>query len=176
MSVFLTVPPMQCRRRRTRGEETPLRCDHAVGDELSGDSKSKRTRLESGQLVKSDKLKLGELYEKWQKKTNRSIGRTGVFDDVTEDAGTEDTTGVSRKGQKGGGKTPDDERKSAASIRKEREKKEKNVVKNMKREDRRQFERKQRFEKAAGQDNPGKKGRKGKKGPTGRWKAKGQRR
>ncbi|KAL9190769.1 hypothetical protein ACHAXT_000475 [Thalassiosira profunda] len=142
-----------------------------VGDELSGDSKSKRTRLESGQLVKSDKLKLGELYEKWQKKTNRSIGRTGVFDDVTEDAGAGDTTGVSRKGQERGGKTPDDGRKPAASIRKEREKKEKNVVKNMKREDRRQFERKQRSEKAAGQDNPGKKGGKGKKGPVGRWKS-----
>ena len=27
-------------------------------------------------------MKLGELYEKWQKKNNKSIGRMGVFDDV----------------------------------------------------------------------------------------------
>ena len=38
-----------------------------IGSELSGDSKSKKLRLESGQFIKSDKAKLGELYEKWQK-------------------------------------------------------------------------------------------------------------
>jgi hypothetical protein len=57
-----------------------------VGDELSGDSKSKKLRLDSGHLVKNDKLKLGELYEKWQKRANRSIGQTGVFDDADGDA------------------------------------------------------------------------------------------
>lgn len=77
-----------------------------VGDELSGDSKSKKMRLESGQLVKTDKAKLGELYEKWQKKTNKSIGRVGVFDDVTEDAaGTPAAdSATNKKARKGGGR------------------------------------------------------------------------
>lgn len=144
-----------------------------VGDELSGDSKSKKMRLESGQLVKSDKVKLGELYEKWQKKTNRSIGRVGVFDDVTEDAGANDAAAYKKgKGQKGskgsGAKNVDDERKTATAIRKEREKKEANRVKNMKKGDRKQFEKKQRSDKAAAPS--GKKGVKAKKGPSGRWK------
>lgn len=147
-----------------------------VGDELSGDSKSKKMRLESGQLVKSDKMKLGELYEKWQKKTNRSIGRVGVFDDVTEDAGADDAAAALKKGRKGGGgkktnqKNVDDEHKTAISIRKEREQKEKVLLKNMKKEDRRQLERKQRSEKEAGVASAkvGKKGKK--KGPSGRWK------
>ena len=48
---------------------------------------SKRIKLESGQTVKfnDDRAKLGQLYEKWQKKTNQSIGRTGVFDDGNDD-------------------------------------------------------------------------------------------
>mmetsp|Transcript_42362 Transcript_42362/g.90123 ORF Transcript_42362/g.90123 Transcript_42362/m.90123 type:complete len:1047 (+) Transcript_42362:134-3274(+) len=150
-----------------------------VGDELSGDSKSKKMRLESGQLVKSDKVKLGELYEKWQKKTNRSIGRVGVFDDVTEEVSTENTAAALQKGQKCGGRgkksdgrNADDERKSAVAIRKERQKKEKNALKNMKKDDRRQLERKQRSERATeAQGGQGKKTQKGKKGgPDGRWK------
>lgn len=150
-----------------------------VGDELSGDSKSKKMRLESGQMVKNDKVKLGELYEKWQKKTNKSIGRTGVFDDVAEDAvgkGTA-TTSIPKKGQKGGGKKTSsskrdegDERKTAIAIRKEREKKENMRLKNMKKGDRRQMEGKKRSEKAAGDIgkesfNKGKK----KGGPNKRW-------
>lgn len=150
-----------------------------VGDELSGDSKSKKMRLESGQMVKNDKVKLGELYEKWQKKTNKSIGRTGVFDDVAEDAVGEGTatTSIPKKGQKGGGKKTSsskrddgDERKTAIAIRKEREKKENMRLKNMKKGDRRQLERKQRSDKAAGDIgkesfNKGKK----KGGPNKRW-------
>eukprot|EP00957_Ditylum_brightwellii_P035257 2674274-Ditylum_brightwellii.AAC.1 len=60
-----------------------------VGEELGGSigGSSKKMKLESGQVVRSDKLKLGAMYEKWQKKTNRSVGRTGVFDDVTEGDG-----------------------------------------------------------------------------------------
>lgn len=144
-----------------------------VGDELSGESKSKRTRLESGQLVKSDKLKLGELYEKWQKKTNRSIGRVGVFDDVIDDTGAEAAAAPLRKGQKGSsgkqsGGSADDERKTAVSIRKEREKKDHNRMKNMKRDDRRKLERKQRSEHGAAHGGPG--GNGNKKGPSGRWK------
>lgn len=146
-----------------------------VGEELSGDSKSKKMRLESGKLVKSDKAKLGELYEKWQKKTNKSIGRVGVFDDITDDAGAEDAAVAPKKVQKGGGKkSMDDERRTATSIRKEREEKEKMKLKNMKRGDRRQVERKQRSEKAetaqGGGSGGDKKGLKGKKGSSGRWK------
>jgi len=149
-----------------------------VGDELSGDSKSKKMRLESGQLVKSDKVKLGELYEKWQKKTNRSIGRVGVFDDATEDAASAEADSASsrQKGAAGGSKkskakSADDEMKTATSIRKEREKKESNRIKNMKRADRRQLERRQQSEKASAAQGGSKKGLKGKKkGPSGRWK------
>lgn len=138
-----------------------------VGDELSGDSKSKKIRLESGALVKNDRAKLGELYEKWQKKTNKSIGRVGVFDDVIEDAGTEDATS-SKKGQKGAGKKAKetDERKTVVAIRKEREKKENMRIKNMKKDDRRQLESNKRADKEAPQST-GK--RPGKQGPRGRW-------
>ena len=148
-----------------------------VGDELSGDSKSKKVRLESGQLVKSDKIKLGELYEKWQKKTQKSIGRIGVFDDVSEDAAGADDAATHRKGQKGSGKkvnnnktSGDDEMKSATSIRKEREQKEKMRIKNMKKGDRKKFEQKLQSERAAAQASSGRKGAKTKKGPQGRWK------
>lgn len=48
---------------------------------MSGESKSKKLRTESGQLIKSRKWKLGKSYQKWQKKTNRSVGRTCVTDD-----------------------------------------------------------------------------------------------
>jgi len=134
-----------------------------VGAELSGDSKSKRTRLESGQIVKSDKLKLGALYEKWQKKTNRSVGRSGVFDD---DDNNNDSYGsgrvggdaVSRKGKKkngrGGGsgapasRTKGDEIKTAGAIKKERERQQNLKMKNMKRNERRSIEGKQRDQKA----------------------------
>jgi len=124
-----------------------------VGEELRGDSKSKKMRLESGQLVKGDKLKLGELYVKWQKKTNRSIGRTGVFDDgPTVSAGADDDVvrggggRYNNKKQKGkaaaagaadaaGGGT-----KSAVDIKKNREKKHDMKLKNMKKTDRRRVE------------------------------------
>ena len=145
-----------------------------VGDELSGDSKSKKMRLESGQLVKTDKAKLGELYEKWQKKTNRSIGRVGVFDDVTEDIGTDTVGGfAAKKGQKGGRNNnkniSDGAPKTAVSIRKEREKKDNSRIKNMKKEDRRQFERKKRTENEVSESSK-KKGYQGKKGTSGKWK------
>merc|ERR1711957_165086 len=114
-----------------------------VGEELNGDSKSKKMRLESGQLVKTDQAKLGELYEKWQKKTNRSIGRVGVFDDVTEDTGAETAAAALKKGRKGGGgkkakgaHNARDEMRTVTEIRKDREQKEKNVLKNMKKGDR----------------------------------------
>lgn len=121
-------------------------------------------------------MKLGELYEKWQKKTNKSIGRVGVFDDETEDPGLEDATKHGRKA--GGGKKKnnmknniDDERKTVTAIRKEREKKEDMRIKNMKKGDRRQFERK-RAESASAPGGSGNKkaGIKSKKGgPNSRW-------
>lgn len=122
-----------------------------VGSELSGDSKSKKIRLESGQIVKSDKMKLGELYVKWQKRTNLSVGRNGVFDDE-EGAGSSGMESSKRKkkgrgkgARDGGGKpAPGDEVKTSTVIRKEREKKQNLTVKNMKKGDRRAFERKQK--------------------------------
>ncbi|KAL7556512.1 hypothetical protein ACA910_000975 [Epithemia clementina (nom. ined.)] len=125
-----------------------------VGEELSGESKSKRLRLESGQVVKNDKLKLGELYEKWQKKTNRSIGRSGVFDDV--DGGIASPPSLKRgrgrdkkqKDQSGGhargAKNDDGNVKTAEQIKKERAKSLNMKVKNMKRADRRALEQKQK--------------------------------
>lgn len=112
-----------------------------VGEELSGESKSKKLRTESGQLIKNNKLKLGELYQKWQKKTNRSIGRTGVFDD---NDGPADTKMLRKNKGKGGmglskGKYSD-EVKTAVDIRKERDKKQNMKVKNMKKAERRHFE------------------------------------
>lgn len=147
-----------------------------VGEELSGDSKSKKMRLESGQLVKTDQAKLGELYEKWQKKTNHSIGRVGVFDDVTEETIAENAPASLKKGWNGSGckkakgNKAKDEMKTTTEIRKEREKKQNNILKNMKKGDRRRFERSHRLENVAAQGDLDKEGLKAKKGPSGRWK------
>lgn len=112
-----------------------------VGDELSG--ANKKTRLESGQLVDKKKLKLGELYEKWQKKTNKSVGRTGVFDEATANNRAQDeNVAFSRKGKdkrkRKGGRDNENIRSSQA-IKKEREKKRDMQVKNMKKGDRRKM-------------------------------------
>jgi ATP-dependent RNA helicase DDX54/DBP10 len=107
-----------------------------VGSELSGDSKSKKMRVESGHMVKTDKMKLSELYEKWQKKTNQSIGRTGVFDDVGKSA-----TPVAAKIEGG---LIDEPVRNPLAIKKERERKENMRIKNMKKGDRRKLESKNR--------------------------------
>jgi ATP-dependent RNA helicase DDX54/DBP10 len=136
-----------------------------VGQELSGDSKTKKIRLESGQLVKSDKTKLGELYEKWQKKTNRSIGRQGVFDEVTE--GLADLPSAPVLGKVGG---KEDKKKTATQIRKEREGDKNSKLKNMKKGDRRRLEKNGRTEKNRDEESEARKGLIGKKrGPSGRW-------
>jgi ATP-dependent RNA helicase DDX54/DBP10 len=140
-----------------------------VGAELSGQSKSKRIRLESGQVVKSDKLKLGEIYEKWQKKTNRSVGRDGVFDDHAEDM---DAAPVGRGGsrkRKGKDGAPLDAAASAKAIKKKRETKQDMKLKNMKKADRKRLERTNRKEQSASTAAP-KKGFQGKRGMSGRWK------
>lgn len=125
----------------------------------------------SYRVFDSKKMKIGELYEKWQKKTNRSIGRVGVFDDVTDD--TDVGAVITKKTQRevtNNGKITDDVKKTAVAIRKEREKKENLRKKNMRKEDRRIIERKERADKLAA-DNK-KKGLQGKKskGKIGRWK------
>ena len=122
-----------------------------VGEELSGESKSKKLRTESGQLIKNSKLKLGELYQKWQKKTNRSIGRNGVFDDVGATAASTDEDFSTSRKRKGVGVKKEhrtnsksgDELKSAMDIKKERDKKQNMKLKNMKKGERRHVEQKQ---------------------------------
>jgi ATP-dependent RNA helicase DDX54/DBP10 len=145
-----------------------------VGQELSGDSKSKRLRLESGQVVKGDKLKLGDLYQKWQKKTNRSIGRTGIFDveDNNNDANAKGTErrcsiGSSRTAKRGGGGGEKsvmhmDEVKTPTVIRKERERKQQLKIKNMKKSDRRRLQQ-QQPNKNAKKEYSGRKGKPGKR-------------
>mmetsp|Transcript_20914 Transcript_20914/g.49461 ORF Transcript_20914/g.49461 Transcript_20914/m.49461 type:complete len:967 (-) Transcript_20914:97-2997(-) len=120
-----------------------------VGAELSGDSKSKRLRLESGQLVNSKKLTMGQLYEKWQKKTNKSIGRNGVFDDAAGSASIEPTAKGSTKSKGESSAKHDRGLKTAEQIKKERTKKQDMKLKNMKRSDRRALEQKRRMSKAA---------------------------
>jgi ATP-dependent RNA helicase DDX54/DBP10 len=112
-----------------------------IGSELSGESRSKKMRLESGQVVKNSKLKLGELYQKWQKKCNKSIGRSGVFDanDNTEES-TPSTTREVKTGSKKKSSAKHDAPRTVASIKKEREKNGQLKLKNMKRSERRKIE------------------------------------
>ncbi|GAX27214.1 ATP-dependent RNA helicase DDX54/DBP10 [Fistulifera solaris] len=116
-----------------------------VGEELAGHSKTKKIRLESGQLARKDDSKLGELYSKWQKKTNRSVGRTGVFDD---NPGPIRVKGSKDK-KSSGGKSEKSELKSAVEIKKERDRQQNLKMKNMKKQDRRVVERKQKEERNA---------------------------
>ncbi|CAB9524185.1 dependent RNA helicase [Seminavis robusta] len=126
------------KQRMTRWDKSKRKyVQTTVGDELRGESKSKKTRLESGQLVATEKMKLGELYAKWQKKTNRSIGRTGVFDSSEGPSTSEQYNSREAKGKQGAVK-------SAVEIKKEREKKQNMKIKNMKKEDRRRLEQKQK--------------------------------
>lgn len=146
-----------------------------IGMETSGMSKTKKLKLESGQLVKNDKLKLGELYEKWQKKTNKSIGRVGVFDDVNaeDDAGAADPSGYARKTKvnKSANKLPSDGLKTASQIRKKREADKKQKIKNMPKRERAQlFANKRAAQKKMAAESAAKgKGWQGKKGFSGRY-------
>lgn len=121
-----------------------------VGQELNNkDSKTKKQRLESGQLVKRDKLKLGDVYAKWQKKTNQSVGRQGVFDDAVAPSTNSDCGVNGRRGKKTGDKgearVPDDTKlKSTSAIQKERARQANLRVKNMRKPDRRRLEQQQR--------------------------------
>lgn len=105
------------------------------------------------------------MYEKWQKKTNKSIGRVGVFDDVTTEDNATNTVaplnadgsiisgrttkknaakrmraaGAFDVGSGGGGesrgKNSTSELKTEDQVRKKREADKKNKLKNMKRSD-----------------------------------------
>ena len=147
-----------------------------IGSELSGDSKTKKLRLESGQFIKSDKAKLGELYEKWQKKTNKSIGRVGVFDDVTADDDNDGRRGDGRvrksAKQKGGSKNEvESDLKSATQVRKQREADKKMALKNMKKSDRSRLEKNKRATRNREVAQAAEEGRgwQGKKGYSGRY-------
>jgi hypothetical protein len=146
-----------------------------IGMETSNMSKTKKLKLESGQLVKSDKLKLGELYEKWQKKTNKSIGRVGVFDepnadDVARDA---DPSGYARKTKviKGAKTGESDGIRTASQIRKKREAEKKQKIKNMPKKERAQlFANKRAAQNKMAADAAAQgKGWQGKKGFSGRY-------
>jgi ATP-dependent RNA helicase DDX54/DBP10 len=119
-----------------------------IGSEISGGSKSKKVRLESGQHLKQDKMKLGELYEKWQKKTNKSIGRVGIFDDGHNNGNTfqERSSGKFDNHEVKKRSKDADSMKTAIQIKKQREAEKKMQLKNMKRTDRRRFEAKIRVE------------------------------
>jgi ATP-dependent RNA helicase DDX54/DBP10 len=141
------------KQRMTRWDKAKRKyVSTTVGSELSGESKTKKTRLESGQLVKTGKLKLGELYEKWQKKTHRSVGRTGVFDDAEDGGGAGFSPKKNRNKQVGVGDSAPrkrDEVKTSVEIRKERERRQNMKMKNMKKSTRRVLEQK-KGEKARG--------------------------
>lgn len=141
-----------------------------VGAELSGESRSKKLKLESGQIVKKDKLKLGDLYEKWQKRTSRSIGRDGVFDTPTNDDNDYRVNPKGehkRKGPVKKGNREEDKQRSAQAIKMDRERKQDTKLKNMKKGDRQRMERTQKGQGGTGNS---KSGVAGKKGPSGRWK------
>jgi ATP-dependent RNA helicase DDX54/DBP10 len=140
-----------------------------VGAELSGQSRSKRVKLESGQIVKSDKLKLGEIYEKWQKKTNRSVGRDGVFDNLgNRDHDSPVGRGGARKLKKGFGSVDSrlDGTTSAKTIKKSRESKQDMKLKNMEKVNRKRMERTSRSE-SNGKKGDKKQGYQGKKRKNG---------
>jgi ATP-dependent RNA helicase DDX54/DBP10 len=151
----------------------------SVGAELSGTSYSKRVKLESGQIVKKDKLKLGEIYEKWQKKTNRSVGRNGVFDNdgAGDDGSMVASTNRQRQGGKKKGKNRDKNRDdedgpvSAKTIQQKRASTQNMKMKNMLKSDRSRLEKRNKTERNASAA-PLKKGSQGKKGMSGRWKNK----
>jgi DBP10CT (NUC160) domain len=122
-------------QRMVRWDRSKRKYVHTtIGSELNGESKTMKRRIESGSLKKDHKL--GELYEKWQRKTNRSIGRSGVFDD-----GNEPPPDQGKVGQRSS--TPSgrfSELKSVASIKKDRAWKQNMWIKNMKKVDRKAHE------------------------------------
>ena len=174
-----------------------------VGDEAAGLTHAKKVRLESGAVLegkKAKEAKLGALYEKWQAKTNKSVGRQGVFDEIVNDddaaaaAERDAEPGRTPGGKKinprwqtkeklaqkaGNKKRNEEEIKSASAIKKKREQDAKNKVKNMKKSDRASYERHQKAKSRGGDkpggDKPGGAGGGGKKAAFSKGKPKGKR-
>ena len=115
--------------------------------------------------------------EKWQKKTNRSIGRNGVFDNPADDTTDFAAGDKLPKGRRSGGGKPakssgPEKLNSAKAIRDERKRKEDHKLKNMSKQDRKRL---QKGEQGKGKEVQ-KKGFQGKKGMSGRWYASKKRR
>ena len=145
----------------------------SLGEELRGGrSGAKKVRTESGKYIKADKAKIGELYEKWQKKTQKSIGRSGVFDEDAdmEDNGGEDQVSkmqqrISQQNKKSNGKQQDG-LKTSTQIRKERESSQKMKIRNMEKGERKRYEAQKN---AVHEAKKSRKGYQGKKGFSGKW-------
>ena len=108
---------------------------------------------------------------KQQKKTNKSVGRNGVFDTVSTN---DDAADFVPKGRRQGKGAPSkngggEKQQSARSIKADREKKQDAKLKNMKKQDRRRLERGGRAGASSGKGSSPK-GFQGKKGSSGRWK------
>lgn len=168
-----------------------------VGEEISSSS-NKKIKTESGQYIKSSKVKIGEIYEKWQKKTQKSVGGNGMLDDDDDEEEGGDgnnTQGHGRQHKKPRSnhknnpiqkmqqeaakqnkdlhKNPNADTgiKSAAQIRKDREAVQDRKTKNMSKSGRRQYESRQRGKAPADLSDGDKKkrGYQGKKGFSGNW-------
>lgn len=114
----------------------------SLGSDVNVRCNSKKLRLESGKFMKRDKVKLGYLYEKWKKKTNKSVGRASVFSNVIEcgneeyDASNMDIlTNSIIKGKV----LNQDEQRTRAQIFKNRKEDAMKRLKNMKRDKRRKL-------------------------------------
>jgi inhibitor of KinA sporulation pathway (predicted exonuclease) len=140
-------------------------------------TQAKKVRLESGIQKAGKDMKLGQLYEKWQKKTNKSVGRAGVMDDMDtdiEEARRENDPSEKapkkqnprwmtkeKMEQKKANKTQNQqEMKSRSELKKKKELDLKNKIKNMKKSDRASYV-KHMKEKAGvgGKDKGGSKGK-----------------
>merc|ERR1712238_540308 len=150
-----------------------------VGEEISGISKSKKIRLESGATKKNGKGGVvGELYEKWRAKTNKSIGRVGVFDGDgvvgIDNNYTEERGDVAEGGKGGNGRRNDSADdvdtagvRSLKEVGKSRKEKAKTMSKNGGRPD--DKKKKKKGEGLEYDPSNGGKGYQGKKGFSGRY-------
>lgn len=106
-----------------------------------GMSSTKKIKLENGAIMKKDKLKVGQLYEKWQKK-KRNVGDS-IFDDDNggiDDTATNNNISIPKNNKKN---TRADNKsmkaKTSAQIAKERRIEEKNKMKYMPKADRKRM-------------------------------------
>lgn len=109
-------------------------------EEFSQGKGAKRVRTESGVVGKKSNLPAGEMYAKWMKKTHREIG------------GFEDEGDSKRPNVKVNRKVPD-ELKNAQQLKKLREVKDNNALKNMAKDKRRKIEKKNKEKKQKAQND-----------------------